>query len=195
MQQEELSAEYWTGRWARGETQWDLGQPSPPLATYIDQLENKSLRILVPGAGNAHEGIYLLEKGFDHTTILDISPEPLAHIRKNRPSIKTHQLVLGDFFALNHTYDLILEQTFFCAIHPSQRQQYVQKCHQLLSEKGKLVGVLFNDALNSDFPPYGGFAKDYLPLFAPYFSGTLENCYNSVKPRAGRELFMHFVKK
>jgi len=195
MQQEELTADYWTRRWTRGETQWDLCYASPPLTEYIDQLKDKSLRILVPGAGNAYEGIYLLEKGFDNTTIVDISPEPIEHIRKNYPGIKNHQLVLGDFFELKDTYDLILEQTFFCAIHPSQRLQYVQKCHQLLSEKGKLVGVLFNDTLNSDFPPYGGFVQDYQPLFTPYFDGTLENCYNSIKPRAGRELFMHFVKK
>lgn len=195
MEPQELTADYWTGRWQTGETQWDIGYPSTPLKTYIDQLEDKSLRILVPGAGNAYEGIYLLEKGFSNTVIIDISPEPIAQIRKKYPSIKEHQLVLGDFFELKGTFDLILEQTFFCALHPSLRNRYVEKCHQLLADKGCLAGVLFDAPLNKDFPPYGGTAAEYLPLFEPYFDGTLEKCYNSIKPRAGRELFMHFVKK
>lgn len=195
MEPEELTAAYWAQRWTNGETRWDLGAPSTPLQTYIDQLHNKSMHILLPGAGNAYEGIYLLQKGFENTTIVDIAPQPLDHIRKKMPSIKDHQLILGNFFEIEGTYDLILEQTFFCAIHPSQRPQYVQTCHRLLKPGGKLVGVLFNDALNTDFPPYGGFKQDYLPLFSPYFTGTLHTCYNSIKPRENRELFMHFVKK
>jgi thiopurine S-methyltransferase len=195
MEPQELTADYWTGRWQTGETQWDIGYPSTPLKTYIDQLEDRSLRILVPGAGNAYEGIYLLEKGFSNTVIIDISPEPVAQVRKTYPSITDRQLILGDFFELEGTFDLILEQTFFCALHPSQRSLYVEKCYELLADGGRLAGVLFDAPLNKDFPPYGGTTQEYIPLFQARFEGTLEKCYNSIKPREGRELFMHFVKK
>jgi hypothetical protein len=49
------------------ETGWDLGQVSPPLKAYIDQLTDKNLRILIPGCGNSYEAEYLLEKGlYEH---------------------------------------------------------------------------------------------------------------------------------
>lgn len=195
MKEQELTAGYWTGRWQKGETQWDIGYASTPLKTYIDGLTDKNLRILVPGAGNAYEGIYLLEKGFEHTVIMDISPEPIERIRKNYPGVKEHNLLQADFFEHKGQYDLILEQTFFCALHPNQRSQYVQKCHALLKPGGKLVGVLFNDKLNEDHPPYGGSAAIYEPLFKPWFTGDFQPCYNSIKAREGRELFIQFVKK
>ena len=63
----ELNPDYWTQRYQENQTGWDLGQVSPPLQAYFDQLENKNLRILIPGCGRGYEGIYLLEKGFQHT--------------------------------------------------------------------------------------------------------------------------------
>ena len=50
---------YWTNRYSKAKTGWDIGYPSTPLKTYFDQLENKDLRILIPGAGNAYEAEYL----------------------------------------------------------------------------------------------------------------------------------------
>lgn len=39
---------------------------------------------------------------------------------------------------------VLMEQTFFCAINPSLRKDYVAKMHELLAPNGKLVGVLFD---------------------------------------------------
>jgi methyl halide transferase len=50
---------YWTNRYETASTGWDLGEPSMPLKTYIDQLENTAIKILIPGAGNAYEAEYL----------------------------------------------------------------------------------------------------------------------------------------
>ena len=92
--------------------------------------------------------------------------------------------------------DLIVEQTFFCAINPSLRKAYAKKMHELLNKKGKLVGVLFNDVLNTDKPPFGGNKEEYISYFNPYFNfKTFDVCYNSIKPRANRELFINFEKK
>ncbi|MFS4468005.1 hypothetical protein [Maribacter sp. 2210JD10-5] len=51
MQNEE---NYWTKRYHEEETGWDIGYPSTPLKAYIDQLEDKMISILIPGAGNAY---------------------------------------------------------------------------------------------------------------------------------------------
>ena len=54
-----LDAEYWEERYRAGTTGWDIGSPSTPLKEYIDQLQDPSKKILIPGAGNAYEAEYL----------------------------------------------------------------------------------------------------------------------------------------
>ena len=55
---------YWTERYANNQTGWDFGYVSAPLKEYFDQLTDRSLRILIPGAGNAYEAEYLWSLGF-----------------------------------------------------------------------------------------------------------------------------------
>jgi hypothetical protein len=59
----ELNAVYWDQKYQNQETGWDIGTISEPLKCYIDQLEDKNIRILIPGCGNAYEAKYLIEKG------------------------------------------------------------------------------------------------------------------------------------
>ncbi len=188
---------YWDDRYKAGETGWDIGTVSAPLKAYIDQCENKSTSILIPGCGNAHEAAYLLDQGFKNVTIIDISPVALAKVRAslNEFEGKELQIICGDFFELNQAFDLILEQTFFCALPPTSRPTYVSKMHELLSPGGKLVGVLFNREFDQG-PPFGGSAFEYKNLFSEkFFIKVLEECYNSIKPREGNELFINFRKR
>ena len=79
---------------------------------------------------------------------------------------------------------------------PTLRQDYVNKVHDLLSEQGKLVGLMFDAPLNTEHPPFGGKKKDYKTLFEPKFNlKTIELAYNSIKSRAGKEVFVNFMKK
>jgi thiopurine S-methyltransferase len=186
-----LDEQYWSQRYTTGDTIWDIGHVSPPLKTYFDQLPSKNLRILIPGAGNAYEAEYLLQHGFTNVTVCDLSELPLTNLRQRIKDNTGLTLVQGDFFQLQGKFDLIVEQTFFCALDPSLRKKYFQKMADLLVPGGKLMGVLFNDKLNDDRPPVGGNREEYLG----YIPATLkievfDTCYNSVVPRAGREIFM-----
>jgi hypothetical protein len=68
--------------------------------------------------------------------------------------------------------------------------------HELLAPNGKLVGLMFNDALNADKPPFGGNKEEYQKLFEDTFDiKKMEPCYNSIKPREGRELFVMIQHK
>jgi thiopurine S-methyltransferase len=68
--------------------------------------------------------------------------------------------------------------------------------HSLLKPGGKLAGLLFNDPLNTDHPPFGGNKEAYKNYFNPYFHfKVFETCYNSIKPRKDRELFINFIRK
>ena len=191
-----LDGNYWSNRYDAGTSVWDLGEVSPPLKNYIDQLTDKNIRILIPGCGNTYEADYLLKKGFTDVTVIDIAPTLVLQLKgkfKDNPHIK---IILGDFFEHKGAYDLILEQTFFCAIDPVLRKNYVAKMPQLLTPNGKLVGVLFNRQFEEQGPPFGGTKDEYEPMFAKDFSfKTFEPCYNSFSKRKDSELFINLVKK
>ncbi len=193
---EELSAEFWSNRYKTNETGWDVGEISTPLKNYFDQLINKNISILIPGAGNAYEAEYLHQQGFTNVTVLDYAKEPLNNFSQRVTAFPKDKLIHQDFFLHEGSYDLIIEQTFFCALHPSLREKYVEKMHELLHTKGKLVGLLFNDNLNNDKPPFGGNKSVYSALFQERFAiCVMEQATNSIQPRASRELFVIFKPK
>lgn len=182
---------YWDERYLQGDTGWDIGHVSPPLQVYFDQLTNKDLEILIPGCGNSYEAEYLLGQGFTNITLLDISPTLIARLRKKLPATQSLNLIEADFFGYEGQYDLIVEQTFFCALDPTLRPAYIDKAHSLLKPGAKLVGLLFDRGFPQQGPPFGGDRASYLQLLNKKFQvKTLEPCYNSIKPRMGSELFL-----
>jgi len=192
----ELNANYWNSRYQANNIGWDTGVITTPLKEYIDQLSDPSIRILIPGAGNAHEAAYLFDKGFTNVSVCDWASEAISNIQTRIPQMPANQLICSNFFDLDGQYDLILEQTFFCALNPTLRPQYVQKVAQLLQPKGKLVGLLFGVTFPKEGPPFGGSKDEYVSLFDSYFEiKMLDTAHNSIKPRANSELFINFVKK
>ncbi|WP_346883567.1 SAM-dependent methyltransferase [uncultured Algibacter sp.] len=191
-----LNETYWDNRYKNGTNGWDLGEISTPLKTYFDQLEDKNIKILIPGGGNSYEAEYLHHKGFKYIYVVDLSETALMNIKKRAPSFPSKHLIHQDFFSLTIKFDLIIEQTFFCAIAPSLRGQYAIQANKLLNENGKIVGLLFNVPLYENHPPFGGSKTEYLTLFKPLFKiQIIEDCYNSTQSRTGKELFIKLVKK
>lgn len=191
----ELNESFWTERYKNGQTGWDIGYVSTPLKEYIDQIEDKELKILIPGAGNAYEAEYLFEHGFTKVTVIDISAMPLEALKSRIPEKFHENLIQVDFFEFEGQFDLIIEQTFFSAINPSLRHRYAEHMLSLLKPGGKLVGVLFDAALFEDHPPFGGNKEVYLQYFQDRFQiKHLERCYNSIPPRQGMELFLNLIK-
>lgn len=189
--------QFWDSYYRERNLPWDMGEVSPPLKAYIDQLTDKQKKILIPGAGNGHEAEYLWQQGFHNIYVLDISPLPLKNLRERIPDMPDEQLIRGDFFRHKGKYDLILEQTFFCALHPSLRQRYAARMRELLSPGGKLCGLLFTFPLdiNQDKPPFGGSPEEYDALFSPYFSEVrISLCYNSHPARKDNEVFFQLGK-
>lgn len=191
MKKAEIDQSYWEHRWQVGETGWDAGAPTPPLKAYIDQLTDLSASVLIPGCGNAYEADYLLERGFTSVTLLDIATSAAERLRDRYADNSSVRVLNTDFFQHHESYDLILEQTFFCALNPSLRSNYVAHMHRLLRPGGTLAGVLFDRTFPDPGPPFGGNKAGYEKLFGPFFNiHTLAPCYNSLAQRQGTELFM-----
>ena len=188
--------QFWQQRYEEDSIGWDMGQVSPPLKAYIDQLPEsaKEQAILVPGAGNAYEVGYLHEQGFTNVTLVDFASAPIEAFAERYPNFPAAHLVGADFFALSpaqYQFDWVLEQTFFCAINPSRRDEYVQQMAALLKPNGKLIGLLFDKDFGRDEPPFGGTTDEYQQRFATHFDiDIMEPSYNSHPARQGSELFI-----
>lgn len=193
---ESLDESYWDSRYKQNDDRWDLGEVSPPIKAYFDQINNKSLRLLIPGGGNSYEAEYLFNNGFHNVYVVDLSQTALQNIKSRVPKFPDSQLIHANFFELDMTFDMIIEQTFFCALNPNLRTKYVDKIHELLTVNGKLVGLLFNQPLHDDKPPFGGNKDLYVSFFESLFSiHIMEHCYNSIDHRKGNELFFKVLKK
>ena len=186
--------DYWEKRFQEGSTGWDIGHAAPALLEYVRSTHEKDARILIPGCGHAYEAELLVPEGYRNIHLLDLAPSALNNFRKRVPSFPEVQIHEEDFFEHRGNYGLILEQTFFCALHPDQRSAYVEKMHELLVPGGRLAGLLF-DADWEGGPPYSGDQEEYLTLFRKRFEVLkMERAYNSIPPRQGSELFFELVR-
>ena len=43
-----LNKEYWEARYSNNEIGWNIGYPSTPVKAYVDQLKDKSLKLILP---------------------------------------------------------------------------------------------------------------------------------------------------
>lgn len=187
---------FWETRYVNNQTGWDIGYISTPLKIYFDQIKNKEISILIPGAGNAYEAEYLYNNGFTNVYVMDIAAQPLLNLKSRIPDIEDKFLLQDDFFSHKGSYDLIIEQTFFCSLDPGLRSNYALKISELLRLRGKLIGVLFNTSFDHEGPPFGGYIEEYQNIFSEFFNiRTLSTCYNSILPRQEQEVFINFEKK
>ena len=185
---DELTPDYWSERYQTARTGWDLGGANTGLIGAFTTYVRPGARVLIPGAGRGHEAEALWRRGYREVYVCDWAEEAFVTLRRSAHLPADDRLLVGDFFGLDGPFDAILEQTFFCAIDPGQRDRYVVHCATLLSPGGRWIGVLF-DRDFEDGPPFGGSEAEYRERFAPHFDIELLGRFGaSVGPRAGREL-------
>ncbi|MGB1038445.1 MAG: SAM-dependent methyltransferase [Bacteroidia bacterium] len=192
---DERHAEYWDKRYQDAQTGWDIGYANKVLTDYVEANLAKNSRILIPGAGRAYEVEYLWNKGYTNIYACDFSDIAKQTFLKINPSFPAEQYFVKDFFELDKTFDIVIEQTFFCAINPTMRVDYKNKMHAILNNGGRIYGLLF-DMTKEDGPPYGGSKQEYTDLFSSDFEILqLKKCEHSIAPRMGNELVIELLKK
>ena len=190
-----LDSDYWNNRYIENNTGWDIGYANPIHIDYVLDNIEESARILIPGAGNGYEVSKLWNYGYSNVFAIDLSLEAKERFLSQNPKFPADQYLIGDFFELNQKFDLILEQTFFCAIKRNLRSQYADKIHRMLNTNGKLFGVLFSIEFQGG-PPFGGDTEEYNRLFHSKFSIVkLEKSYQSIRSRQDKELIIELMKK
>ena len=192
-----LDAEYWNHRYKNQRTGWDIGHANHGLVEEVKSRFPKSTKILIPGAGRAHEAEALWQAGFLNTYVCDWAQEAFTDLRTSKVLAKAFsstedinaRLIVEDFFKVEDAFDLILEQTFFCAIDPSKRESYVEQAFSLLKPVGKWMGIFFDCHFPTEGPPFGGDKETYVRLFSKRFEVVELNRFDrSIVPRQGKEL-------
>ena len=198
MKENSLDSSFWNLRYQNNQTGWDLGQVSEPIKKWFENQENKKINILIPGAGKGYEVKYGFEKGFENIFYMDFSTRAGDLFKETCPGFPKDQILIGDFFSLKKPmfFDVIIEQTFFCAIDPLLRPNYVEKTNEILKKNGKIIGLLFNREFDTKGPPFGGTEKEYKELFNSKFNfKKFENSLLSSLPRKDYEFWIEFIKK
>lgn len=192
----ELNQDFWNERWANGQTGWDIGMPSPAIVEYFLQHVDRNASVLIPGCGNAYEALFLQQNGFQKISLIDISTIAVERLKEKFHSYPEIEIYCENFFDHSGHYDVLLEQTFFCALNPKLRKDYVTKSAELLKEKGSIIGLLFNRDFEKAGPPFGGHQEEYEKLFQTHFNiEKMHPAENSIEPRKGTELFIQLRKK
>ena len=138
----------WESRYQLGDTPWEKGEAAPPLIELLGQMEVNEWGagpILVPGCGLGHDVRALGVLGLEVVGV-DISASAVA---RAAPFCKTGRetFELGNFldpgWSSGRKFSAICEHTCFCAIDPSDRENYARSAAACLADGGLLAGVFF----------------------------------------------------
>ncbi len=188
----------WQKHYDDDELTWDIGEVAPPFVWLWENGGIPKGRMLVPGCGQGHEVRFFSGQGFEVTGV-DFAAGAVERlhnelVRQQLPGRVLHQ----DFFQLDSShdgqYDILLEQTFFCAIHPDQRSDYVETALRLLRPGGWVVGLFYATGTEGG-PPFNTTQEHIHHFFGPRFQIIkLEKCAQSHERREGKEWLAVMVR-
>ncbi|MBN21208.1 MAG: hypothetical protein CL678_07960 [Bdellovibrionaceae bacterium] len=141
-------AAYWDSRYREGNTPWQMSGPSSTLISLLSEASlSCGATVLVPGCGTGADALYFAHQGFQVSAV-DFSKTAVDDLRVQARRCEVPLEVLrSDFFDIpstwNQTFDLVVEHTFFCAIDPKDRENYVSRVKELLKPQGLWIGALF----------------------------------------------------
>ncbi|AFY74900.1 Thiopurine S-methyltransferase (TPMT) [Synechococcus sp. PCC 7502] len=189
---------YWEQRYQEKSDKWDIGQAGPP---FINLLESSVLtlgKVAVIGCGRGHDALLFAKYGFD-VTGFDFSPSAIADAKSLTDSMGlTAKFLRRDIFDLDReflgAFDYVVEHTCFCAIAPSQREDYVKLVHSILKPQGELI-ALFWAHNRIGGPPFGSNLEEIDKLFSPRFNtSVISPAINSIESRQGEEYLARFQR-
>lgn len=192
--------DFWNSRYLEKNTGWDLGRVAPPFVHLVESGKIAPYSsVLIPGAGRGWEAIYLARLGY-HVTCVDFAPEAIAAARELalKEGAKV-TFLLEDLFRLDPekhgVFDILLEQTCFCAIDPDRRQDYVRMAVRMIRPGGELVGLFYVHGREGG-PPWTTTAEEVRALFREDFD-FLEFAIteHSVESRKGEEILARLRRR
>ena len=190
---------FWENIYKKDDAGWDLGGETPFFKNLASKLQPKKLCII--GCGRGYDAISFAKNGFDVTAV-DFAPTAIKYLNNLSMKHKVKIKVLEkDIFSLtpkyNNHFDYVIEQTCFCAIHPTRRLEYEKLVFNILKINGKLIGLWFplDKDVNHGGPPYGTTIDEVKTIFNKgWLTCQEEFPSDSIKPRKNREKLIIFEK-
>ncbi len=194
------SAEYWNALYVKGDTGWDKGVCSPPIARMLKEgLAGPGAQLAVLGAGRGYEALEAARLGY-RVSAIDFAEEATRSVAAAAEAAGLQvEALQEDLFKLPKrrpaTYDAALEQTCFCAIAIARRAEYVEAVHALLKKGGVLFGLFYAHGKPGG-PPFDTHEAELRRLFSPRFELVRLACAkDSFEHRAGKELEAVFTAR
>jgi len=192
-----MSRDYWEKRYRTHDMPWEKGAPSPGLVDFLSghaQLPRGS--VCVPGCGTGHDVREWARAGFEAYGA-DIAPGAIGLATdKTKAAGLAAKFQLADFLraAPPFQFDWLFEHTLFCAIEPSQRDDYVRAVLRWLKPDGQYLAVNYLIP-DQDGPPFGTTRDELWNRFSPHFDLLSEWVPRSYPNRTGLELMLWWRRK
>ena len=190
-------SKFWEDIYLEDDAGWDLKGITP----VFDSISNELIpgKVCIVGCGRGYDAIMIAQKGFEVTAV-DFAPSAINAVKNLAFDVDVKvNIVEADIFSLTHehmnTYDFIIEQTCFCAIHPSRRKEYEELVRSILKPGGKLIGLWFplDKKLDEGGPPWGTSIDEVKSVFNIGWEVEKEEFQDlSIEPRKGREKLIIF---
>ena len=193
-----MSRDYWEQRYRTHDMPWEKGEPSPGLVDFLAANPNlKRGTVCVPGCGSGHDVRAFAGAGFDAFGF-DLAPSaiPLAEELTKAAGL-TAKFARADFLHDEppQKFDWLFEHTLFCAIQPSERDEYVRSVLCWLPLGGNYLAVNYIIIEGDDGPPWRTSRAEQLERFAPHFDLIADWTPRSYTNREGKERMFHWQRK
>ncbi len=193
------SPTFWENIYLDNDAGWDLDGVTPVFEQLSHSLTKGTICIV--GCGRGYDAVQFAIQGFNVTAV-DFAPTAIADLRKLAKSASVQiEILQTDIFSLPEThaftFDYLIEQTCFCAIHPSRRKEYESLANTILKPNGKLIGLWFplNKTPEEGGPPWGTTIEEVKSLFNYGWKIEKEEWPDlSISPRKDREKLIIFNK-
>ena len=193
-----MSRDYWEQRYQTKDMPWEKGAASPGLVDFlVAHPDLKKGSVCVPGCGTGHDAREFAQHGFE-VSGFDLAPSaitlasgaPVAdparpvgvqasacagdtlkrELQRAGSETGAPRFFLADFLRDEppQKFDWLFEHTLFCAIQPSERDEYVRAALRWLKPGGNYLAVNYFIP-DTDGPPFGVTREEIWERFSPHF--------------------------
>ena len=191
--------QFWEDIYLEDDAGWDLGESTPVFDKISDALPLGKVCII--GCGRGYDAVMFAQKGFEVTAI-DFAPSAISTLQSLASGAGVMiNIVETDIFLLTSQFscefDYVIEQTCFCAINPSRREEYEQLVKTIIKPNGKLIGLWFplDKPMDDGGPPWGTTISEVKSIFYDGWKIEKEEFPElSISPRKNREKLIIFKR-
>ena len=191
--------QFWEDIYLEDDAGWDLGESTPVFDKISDALPLGKICII--GCGRGYDAVMFAQKGFEVTAI-DFAPSAISTLQSLASGAGVMiNIVETDIFLLTSQFscefDYVIEQTCFCAINPSRREEYEQLVKTIIKPNGKLIGLWFplDKPMDDGGPPWGTTISEVKSIFYDGWKIEKEEFPElSISPRKNREKLIIFKR-